>query len=68
MEYKDENEDFSYHSLDGLAEEDADDYGGMGKDAVGTSPMAAAGGKVGPHHDAGRVEDQPNWLHVVDCN
>ncbi len=49
-EYNYGDEDFSYHSLDGSAEEDADDYGELGQDAVGTLPMATAGGKKG---DAG---------------
>ncbi len=46
-DYDDEDKDFSYHSLDGSAEEEMDDHGEFGLDAVGTSPLAAsAGGTV----------------------
>ncbi len=37
-DYDNEDEDFSYHSLNGLAEEEIDDHGELGADAVGTSP------------------------------
>ncbi len=39
-ELKEEDEEFSYHSSDGSAEEGGEDYGKLGKDADGTSPMA----------------------------
>ncbi len=39
-EYSNDDEDFSYHSSDGLAKEDADGQGELGHDAVGMLPMA----------------------------
>jgi hypothetical protein len=48
MEDDNEDKDFSYHLSDGLAEEEIDDHGELGGDAVGTSPLVtSAGGKVG---------------------
>ena len=47
-DYDNKDKDFSYHSSDGSAEEEMDDHGEFGSDAVGTSPLAAsAGGTVG---------------------
>jgi hypothetical protein len=49
--------------LDGSAEEEIDDYGELGADAVRTSPLVtSAGGKTG------KVDDLPNWLQEITCN
>jgi hypothetical protein len=62
-DYDNKDEDFSYHSSDGSAEEEIDDHGELGADAVGTSPLVtSAGGKVG------KVDDLPNWLPEITCN
>jgi hypothetical protein len=54
---KDYDDDFSYHLSDGSAEEEIDDHGELGADAVGTSPLVtSAGGKTG------KVDDLPNCL------
>ncbi len=60
MEDDDEDEDFSYHLSNGSAEEEIDDHGELGADAVGTSPLAtSAGGKVGT------VDDLSNWFQEI---
>jgi hypothetical protein len=47
QDYDNDDKDFSYHLLDGSAEEEIDDHGELGADAVGTSPLVtSAGGKV----------------------
>jgi hypothetical protein len=62
-DYDNENEEFSYHLLDGLAEERINDHGELGADAVGTSPLVTpAGGKTR------KVDDLPNWLQEITCN
>ncbi len=61
--YDNEDEDFSYHLSDGSAEEEIDDHGELGADAVRTSPLVTyASSKVG------KVDDLPNWLQEVTCN
>ncbi len=58
-----EDKDFSYHLLDGLAEEEVDDHGELGVDAVGTSPLVtSAGGKVR------KMDDLPNWFKEITQN
>jgi hypothetical protein len=62
---EDDNEDmdFSNHLLDRLAEEEIDDHGELGADAVGTSPLVtSAGGEVG------KVDDLPNWFQEITQN
>jgi hypothetical protein len=55
-----EDEEFSYHLSDGLAEEEIDDHGELGADAVGTSSLvSSAGGEVG------KVDDLPNWFQKI---
>jgi hypothetical protein len=62
-DYDNQDEDFSYHLLDGSAEEEIDDYGELGADAVGTSPLVTSvGGKTR------KVDDLPNWLQEITCN
>ncbi len=49
--------------LDGLAEEEIDDHGELGADAVGMSPLVtSAGGKVA------KVDDLPNWFLEIIQN
>jgi hypothetical protein len=49
--------------LDGSAEEEIDDHGELGANAVGTSPLVtSAGGKTG------KVIDLPNWLQEITHN
>jgi hypothetical protein len=55
--YDNEDEDFSYHLSDGLAEEQIEDHGELGADAVGTSPLV-----IFASSKAGKVDDLPNWL------
>jgi hypothetical protein len=62
-DYDNEDEDFSYHLLDGSAEEEIDDHGELGADAVGTSPLVtSAGGKTG------KVDDLLDWLQEITLN
>ncbi len=61
--YDNEDEDFSYHLSDGLAEEEIDEHGELGADAVGMSPLVtSASSKVG------KVDDLPNWLQEINRN
>jgi hypothetical protein len=39
-ELEEEDKEFSYHSSAGSAKEEGEDYGKLGQDADGTSPMA----------------------------
>ena len=61
--YDNEDEDFSYHLSDGLAEEEIDNHGELGADAVGMSPLVtSASSKVG------KVDDLPKWLQEITRN
>ncbi len=67
-EYDDTNEDFSYHSSDGLDENDAGYDHPLGNGIEGTSPPATAYSKDVQVLLGGHVEDLPNWLHEMDAN
>jgi hypothetical protein len=44
--YDNEDEDFSYHLSDELAEEEIDNHGELGVDAVGTSPLVTSASTI----------------------
>ncbi len=67
-EYKDDDEDFSCHSSDGLAKGDADSQGESGHKVGETLPMAILGDKEGSTYDSGQMDNSPNWLHEINKN
>jgi hypothetical protein len=67
-EYDDTNEDFSYHSSDGLDKDDSGYDHSLGNGAEGTSPPATAYSNDGQFPLGGQVEDLPSWLHEMDTN
>jgi hypothetical protein len=67
-EYNDHDEDFSYHSSDGLAKENADSQGELGHNMGRMSPMATLGGKEGSTCNSAQVDNSPNWLHEINKN
>jgi hypothetical protein len=67
-EYDNDDKDFSYHSSDGSAEEEAAVHRELGHGTVGTSPMATLGSKEGSTHNSGQMENTPNWLHEINNN
>jgi hypothetical protein len=60
-ESDEEDKEFSYHSLDGSAEEDGEDHGKLGQDADGSSPMATRS-----KQDAKKQDELPNWLNEIN--
>jgi hypothetical protein len=60
-ESDEEDEEFSYHSLDGPVEEEGEDHGELGQDTDGSSPMATRS-----KQDAKKQDNLPNWLNEID--
>ncbi len=60
-ESKEEDKEFSYHLLDGSAKEEGEDYGKLGQDADGTSPMATRSKRYKKEED-----ELPNWLNEIN--
>ncbi len=67
-EYDGTNEDFSYHSSDGLDKDDAGYDHSLGNGMEGMSPPATAYSKDGQFPLGGQVEDLPDWLHEMDTD
>jgi hypothetical protein len=60
-ELEEEDKEFSYHLSDGSAKEEGEDYGELGQEADGTSPMATRS----KHYE--KEEDElPNWLNKIN--
>jgi hypothetical protein len=60
-ESDEEDKEFSFHSLDGLAKEKGDDHGKLGQDTDGSSPIAA-----GFKRNAIKEDELPNWLNEIN--
>ncbi len=60
-ESEEEDKEFSYHSSDGSAEEEGEDYGELGQDADGTSLMATRSKRYEKEEDK-----LPNWLNKIN--
>jgi hypothetical protein len=67
-EYNNDDKDFSYHSSDRSAEEEAAAHREFGHDAVGTLHMATSGSKEGATCICVQVENTPNCLHEINKN
>ncbi len=67
-EYNINDEDFSYHSPDGFAKEEAAAHGELGHDAVRMLPTATSGSKEGATHNFVQMDITPNWLHEIGNN
>ncbi len=59
-DYKDDDEDFSYHSSDGSDKDDSVYDLSLGNGAEGTSPPATAHNTDGQFPLGGQVEDLPD--------
>jgi hypothetical protein len=60
-EYDEEDEEFSYHSLDGSAKEEGENHGKLGQDADGSSPMVTRS-----KQDAKKQDELLNWLNEIN--
>ncbi len=60
-ETEEEDKEFSYHLSDGSAKEEGEDYGELGQDADGTSPMATRSKRYQKEEDK-----LPNWLNEIN--
>ncbi len=60
-ELEEEDNKFSYHLLDGSAEEEEENYGKLGQDADGTSPMVTRSKRYKKEEDK-----LPNWLNEIN--
>jgi hypothetical protein len=67
-EYDDDDEDFSYHSSDGLDKDDSVYDLSLGNGTEGTSPPATARNTDGQFPLGRQVEDFPDWLHKMNTN
>jgi hypothetical protein len=60
--------DFTYHSSDGLDEDDENGNEVLGNGADGTSPTKSECGKDGQSLVGGQLDDLPDWLHEIETN
>ncbi len=67
-EYDNDDKDFSYHSSDGSANEEAVAQREFGHEAVGTLPMATSRSKEGATHNFVQMDGTPDWLHEISNN